>query len=213
MAGHPNLGDVAADEGDVGRAAAALLAGEAVILPTDTVYGLAALPSVPGAVARLFEIKRRPEGVPVAVLCESSQQALALAAPVTDEVQRLADRLWPGPLTLVLPRRVGLDLELGGSVETIGLRCPDHDLVRAITARIGPIATTSANRHGEPTLTTAAELVHLFGQEVPVVIDGGTRATLASTVVDCTGGERRILREGAIDRGTIEAVARGGSTV
>jgi tRNA threonylcarbamoyl adenosine modification protein (Sua5/YciO/YrdC/YwlC family) len=207
MVGHPNLGRVRPEEDDVERVAAALVRGEVVIVPTDTVYGLAALPTVPGAVARLFELKRRPAGVPLAVLCDSAEQALALAAPVTDDVARLTERLWPGPLTLVLRRRDGLDLDLGGASETIGLRCPDHRLVRDIARRVGPIATTSANRHGEPTPDTAAELVAAFG-EVSVVVDGGPSAAPASTVLDCTGPEWRVLREGALDLATIEAAAR-----
>jgi L-threonylcarbamoyladenylate synthase len=196
----------------VAQAAVALRAGDAVAVPTDTVYGLAALPTVPGATARLFALKGRAADVPVAVLCASADQALALADPaaVTDEVARIADRLWPGPLTLVLPRRAGLDWALGEPAGTIGVRCPDHGLVRALAAEVGPLATTSANRHGEPTPPAAADVAALLGPGVALVVDGGPAAGTPSTVVDATrpateavtdagtGNAWRILRAGAV---------------
>ena len=143
----------------VARVAGVLRDGGVVVLPTDTVYGAAALPGVPRATDRLFALKGRGADVPLAVLCAGADQALALADPdgVDDDVRRIAARLWPGPLTLVLPRRPGLGLALGEPATTVGLRCPDHALVRALAAEVGPLATTSANRHGEPTPATAAE--------------------------------------------------------
>lgn len=148
----------------VRAAAAALRGGRVVAVPTDTVYGIAALPTVAGATGRLFELKGRGADVPVAVLCADADQALALADPASmgEDVRRIAERLWPGPLTLVLPRRPGLGWELGRPAGTVGVRCPDHDLVRALAAEVGPIATTSANRHGEPTAATASEVARTF---------------------------------------------------
>jgi L-threonylcarbamoyladenylate synthase len=182
------------------EAAAALRRGEVVVVPTETVYGIAALPTVPGATDLLFALKGRAADVPLAVLCAEPAQALALADPagVTGEVRRMAERLWPGPLTLVLPRRPGLGYALGEPVDTVGVRCPDHAVVRALAAEVGPIATTSANLHGEPTPPTAPEVAALFGDGVAVVVDGGTCAGTPSTVVDATSRPWRLLRPGPL---------------
>ena len=192
--------------------AAVLRAGRVVALPTDTVYGLAALPGVEGATAGLFALKGRSDDVPVAVLSASAEEALELAAPaaVDDEVRRIADRLWPGPLTLVLPRRPGLGYELGRPVDTVGVRCPDLPLVRALAEDLGPLATTSANRHREPTPATAAGVAEVFGAELDLVVDGGACAGVPSTVVDATGGSWRLLREGQVSLRDVEAAATGG---
>ena len=197
-----------ADPAVVARAVALLRAGEAIVLPTDTVYGLAALPGVPGATDRLFTLKGRGVDVPVAVLCRDADQALALADPasVGPEVRRIADRLWPGPLTIVLPRRPGLALALGHPPTTVGVRCPDHDLVRALADEVGPLATTSANRHGEPTPSTAAEVAAALGG-VPLIIDGGRCDGAPSTVVDATGPSWRVLRVGTVTLAALEAAA------
>jgi L-threonylcarbamoyladenylate synthase len=193
----------------VARAADALRAGRPVALPTDTVYGLAALPEVEGATALLFVLKARAAEMPIAVLCASPEQALGLAVPdaVTDEVRRISTRLWPGPLTLVLPRRPGLGYALGEPADTIGVRCPDHPLVRALAAEVGPLATTSANLHGGPTPRTAAGVAALFGPGLGLVLDGGPCSALPSAVVDATGGGWRVLRAGAIGVADIEAAA------
>jgi L-threonylcarbamoyladenylate synthase len=214
----------------VARAAGVLRAGHIVVLPTDTVYGLAALPSMTGATETLFALKGRGTDVPLAVLCATTTQALGLAEPaaVSDAVRRIAERLWPGPLTLVLPRRPGLGYALGEPAATIGVRCPDHTLVRALAAEVGPLATTSANRHGEPTPPTAAEAAATFGAGVGLVLDGGPCTGAPSTVVEATGeaprratdgatgtaatgggarGSWRLLREGALSLADVEAAA------
>lgn len=182
----------------VDLAAAALRDGEAIVVPTETVYGLAALPSVPGATARLFALKGRSANVPVAVLCADVEQALALAEPPSPAVREVAGRYWPGPLTLVLRRRADLKYELGEPVETIGVRCPDHELVQALAREVGPIATTSANRHGEPTPDQAGGVAEVFGDSVALVVDGGRRAGTPSTVLDATGDTWNVLRQGKV---------------
>ena len=160
-------GDRVVDARDAGRpsrrrrrrAAAALRAGEVVALPTDTVYGLAALPASAAHTGRLFALKGRAADVPVAVLCASPDQAPGAGDPAAVTAPTCAGspaRLWPGPLTLVLPRRPGLGLRARRAGGTIGVRCPDHPLVRALAAEVGPLATTSANLHGEPTPPDAA---------------------------------------------------------
>lgn len=182
----------------VGPVAAALRAGEAVVVPTETVYGLAALPSVPGATERLFALKGRAAHVPVAVLCADAEQGLALADAVEPAVRDLAARYWPGPLTLVLRRRPELGWDLGEPTSTIGVRCPDHPLVQAVAREVGPIATTSANRHGEPTPPEAPAVAAAFGDGVALVIDGGRCSGTPSTVLDVTQLEWNVLRQGEI---------------
>jgi L-threonylcarbamoyladenylate synthase len=191
---------VAEAEDALPRAAEALRAGEVVVVPTETVYGLAALPGVPGATARIFGLKGRTADVPLAVLCADAEQALALAEAPGDALRGVARRCWPGPLTLVLRRRPGLGYELGEPAATIGVRCPDHPLVRALAAEVGPLATTSANLHHKPTPEFAGEVADLFGAGVAVVLDGGPCTGLPSTVVDATGPEAewRVLREGPL---------------
>jgi L-threonylcarbamoyladenylate synthase len=186
----------------VDRLVAALEAGEPVVMPTDTVYGLAALPSVPGATARLYALKDRRPDVPLAVLVAEAEALAGLAAAVDERTAALVAAHWPGPLTVVVRRHPDLaPWDLGGDPGTIGVRCPDHPLVQAVAARTGPIATTSANRHGRPTPATAAESAASLTGPVAVVADGGTLAGRASTVVDLTVEPRRILRQGALDIG------------
>jgi tRNA threonylcarbamoyl adenosine modification protein (Sua5/YciO/YrdC/YwlC family) len=200
-------------DGDrVDEVVTALREGQVVVLPTDTVYGLVALASDAVATARIFALKQRTEGVPLAVLCASSEQALALAAdPVDPAVLAVARRWWPGPLTLVLQRRAGVSLHLGEPATTIGLRVPDHDLVRAITERVGPVAATSANRHGEPVAVTADEARQAMGEGVAVIVDGGRLADRSSTVIDATGSPWRVLREGPISADEIFETGRDGA--
>ncbi|HAS09684.1 MAG TPA: threonylcarbamoyl-AMP synthase [Acidimicrobiaceae bacterium] len=187
------------DPGAVERAAKSLLGGGLVVLPTETVYGLAALASDPDATRALFERKGRGAAVPVAVLCADADQALALAEAASPLARALAAAHWPGPLTMVLPRRAGLPWALGEPTHTIGLRCPDHDLVRALAARVGPLATTSANRHGQPTPASATEAAEQLLGPVDLVLDGGALTGMPSTVVDLTGARPRVLRQGAVD--------------
>jgi L-threonylcarbamoyladenylate synthase len=180
------------------RVAAVLVDGGVVVVPTDTVYGLAACPDDADAVARLFALKGRGAQVPVAVLCGSATQALSLAGNVGSDAAVLAARHWPGPLTLVLPRDPDLEWDLGEPRTTIGVRCPDHDLIRAVCERVGPVAVTSANRHGAATEPEASPAAASLLGPVDLVVDGGTLAGSASTVVDATGSALRILRPGPI---------------
>jgi L-threonylcarbamoyladenylate synthase len=188
---------------------AALLAGQPVVVPTDTVYGIAVDPAHPGATDRLFAIKERPATVAVPVLAADVEQAFALAAEVPDAAARLAERFWPGGVTLVVARRPGLDLDLGGEDDrSIGLRVPDHDLVRRLTARVGPLATTSANRHGRPTPETATGVVRELRGAVALVLDGGRCAGAPSTVVACDEDGVTVLREGRVPAAAIHDALR-----
>jgi len=205
---HDALGRRVGDDA-LAEATAALRSGAAVIIPTDTVYGVAALPFVPGATERLFTLKDRSSRQPLAVLLAAPADVTAVADELSMVAQRLIDAFWPGPLTLVLPRRpdLGDRLALGGDGSTVGVRCPAHPLVRRLAGRVGPIATTSANRHGEPTPVTATEAAEALTGPVAVVLDGGVLSGRASTVVDCTGPGWRLLRSGALDPVEVAAAA------
>ncbi|MEN3272550.1 MAG: L-threonylcarbamoyladenylate synthase [Actinomycetota bacterium] len=177
-------------------AADALLRGEAVGIPTDTVYGVCAACAVPGATARLFEVKQRPTDValPVLVADEAQAREIAIVPPVAAELMRAH---WPGGLTIVLPRAAGFTVDLGGTDDTtVGVRVADHHVPIALARRVGPLATTSANRHGEPTPTTAAGVRDVLG--LVVVVDGGVCEGSPSTVVAVRGDTVEVLRQGAV---------------
>ena len=180
------------------QAVRALARGLPIGIPTDTVYGLAADPFRAGATDRIFAAKRRPRDVSVPVLVSDVDQALSLSTAVPALALELMARYWPGALTIVIPARPGLGADLGDDDLTVGVRSPDHPVPLALCAAAGPLATTSANRHGEPPMTTAAEVDATFGDALAVVLDGGVCAGSPSTVVDCTGAEVKLLREGRI---------------
>lgn len=191
----------------VDAAVRALASARIVGLPTDTVYGLGADPFTTGGADRLFRLKRRPREVDLPVLVADVDQALSLATGVPDSARRLMERFWPGALTVVLPRRPDLRADLGADEATVGVRCPAHPVPLALCRAHGPMATTSANLHGEPTLTTAAEVAATFGDAVAVVLDAGSCTGEPSTVVDCTGTELKLLREGRIAWDDVVAAA------
>jgi tRNA threonylcarbamoyl adenosine modification protein (Sua5/YciO/YrdC/YwlC family) len=170
-----------------------------VAIPTDTVYGIAVDPFVAGATARLFEAKHRPTDVRLPVLVDGVSQA-QLLADVDERARLLMDRFWPGGLTIILTRLANVDIALGNGAggRTVGLRCPDHAVPRTLCAQVGPLATTSANLHGEATPPTAEEVRELFGDAVAVVVDGGRCEGEPSTVIDCTGATPNLVREGVL---------------
>ncbi|HVM03973.1 MAG TPA: L-threonylcarbamoyladenylate synthase [Acidimicrobiales bacterium] len=204
----PAFGDPPPPEA-VEAAVKALAAGQVVGLPTDTVYGLAADPFSTGGADRLFRLKRRPRELELPVLVADEEQALSLTTAVPGTARRLMERFWPGALTVVLPRNPELVADLGADDATVGLRCPAHPVPIALCRAHGPIATTSANHHGEPTLTTAAAVAGAFGEAVAVVLDGGTCEGSPSTVVDCTGLAPKLLREGRVPWEDVLAAAAG----
>lgn len=176
----------------------ALASGQVVAIPTDTVYGLGADPFTTGGADRLFLLKRRPREMDLPVLVADEEQALGLATAVPATARALMERFWPGALTVVLPRHPDLQADLGADEATVGVRCPAHPVPLALCRAHGPVATTSANLHGEPTITTAVELAEVFGEAVAVVLDAGPCLGAPSTVVDCTGAEPKLLREGRV---------------
>ena len=193
---------VESDGSHVNTIVNALERGEVVAIPTDTVYGLAADPTSPTAMRSLFELKERPEGVPVAVLVSSLDMARSIVEP-NAPFEQLAAEHWPGALTIVAAARPNLGLHIGATaneagVSTVGVRVPDHDLIRRCANAFGPIAATSANRHGAPTITEPTALVDAFGDHVKVVVASGVLEGLASTVVDVSGRDVVILRQGVV---------------
>ncbi len=201
-----SAGGLSPSAATIAAAAEALGSGDIVGIPTDTVYGLAADPWHSGAADRLFAVKGRPRRVELPLLVASEAQALGLATAVPDSARRLMARFWPGPLTIVLPRGPDVSADLGDDDETIGLRCPDHPVPLALCRAVGPIATTSANRHGSEPLTTAAAVAAIL-PGVALVLDGGLCDRPASTVVDATGQVPKLLRPGSIDWDQIMSVA------
>ncbi len=185
----------------------ALRAGEPIVLPTDTVYGIAALAADAPAVEGIFSAKKRPVDTRIAALVADLSQAHELVE-LPAEGRRLAETFWPGALTIVAPRRSGCDLAVGDE-STVGVRCPDHPLVRELARRVGPIAATSANRHGQPTPTTAADVAVVF-PKILMVIDGGPIDGSASTVVSVVDGVE-VLREGPITAADIDAALAANS--
>jgi L-threonylcarbamoyladenylate synthase len=200
------------EDGPAGRdeAIRVLRAGGIVALPTDTVYGLAVAMDASGGIERLFEAKRRPSDRAIAVLLADADQAAAIAT-LTPVGRRLAAAFWPGGLTLVLPTRGDRPLPEGLTAgrATVGLRVPDHASPRVLAAALGPLPTTSANLSGEAEASDAAEIERRFGGMIELILDGGpARGGPASTVVDATGSQARVLREGAIPAARIEASLR-----
>ena len=186
--------------GPVEEAARAALAGELIVLPTDTVYGIGTRPDDPAATARLFEAKGRPRDLELPVLVPNAAAAREIAA-FDERAERLALACWPGPLTIVLPRTQRSQAwQLGGAPATVGVRVPRHPLALAVLSRTGPLAVTSANRSGEPTPATCDGVVEVFGDLVAVYLCAEEPLPgPPSTVVDLAHGEPRVLRAGALD--------------
>ena len=174
-----------------------------VAFPTDTVYGLGVLVNDPAGIESLYRVKGREsaKAIPV-LLCDLSELPL-VAAEITPGLQRLAQHFWPGPLTLVVPRHPALPRELS-PYPTIGVRIPDHPVALALLRLAGPMAVTSANLSGRSSPTTAQEVVDQLDGRIELVLDGGrTPGGISSTVVDYSGLEPVILRQGPIDLGEL----------
>jgi L-threonylcarbamoyladenylate synthase len=190
-------------------AIAAARRGELIVFPTDTVYGIAARPDDPTATDRLFDAKRRPRDLTLPVLVSNAGQAREIAR-FDDRAARLAQGLWPGALTLVLPRTPASEgWDLGGDRASIGVRVPDHPLALAVLAG-GALATTSANRSGEAPARTCAELLEAFGGDVEVYLcQDDPLVGAASAVVSLLGASPEILRHGNLDPAEIARLSAG----
>ena len=172
-----------------------------IAYPTDTFYGLGADPRDPEAVRRIFAIKGREAGQPILLLLHDRSEVAAWASAVTPSAERLMDRFWPGPLTLVFPAAPHVLPELTGGGGTIGLRVPGNELTRELLRHLGRALTgTSANRSGGRDPRTVEEVMREVGDRVDLILDGGvTTGNRPSTVVDVTVEPPRIIRQGILD--------------
>lgn len=191
--------------------------GELIVIPTDTVYGVAADAFSPTAVQRLLDAKGRGRDQPPPVLIGARETLVALAEVVPEPVQRLVDRFWPGGLTVVLPAQPSLMWDLGETKGTVAVRMPEGRVALELLVETGPLAVSSANLTGEAAALTAADAERMLGDSVSVYLDGGPSGEgVASTIVDATSlvtagtdaesGVVRILREGAVSRAQLEEV-------
>lgn len=193
------------------QAKVAIGRGNLVVIPTDTVYGIAADAFNSEAVSKLLETKGRGRTSPPPVLIAKQEVMAGLATAVPAAAQKLAEAFWPGALTLVLQAQPSLTWDLGETRGTVALRVPDHKITRALLEETGPLAVSSANLSGEPAAVTAAQAAEYFGDSVPVYLDAGNSPKgEASTILDFSryepDGEVICLRQGAIELARLEKV-------
>ena len=180
------------------QALVVLNSGGLVAFPTDTVYGVGALAFDGRAVESIYAAKDRPIEKAIPVLIGDADDMEKVGLDIPDVAYRLASRFWPGPLTLVIPKRLNLP-EAVSATATVGVRVPGHEVARAVLRAAGPMAVTSANISGQPSPSTAEEVYAQLGGRIRLILDGGkTPGGVPSTVVDCTSQELKILREGPI---------------
>lgn len=197
-------------DASVHQAARFLVSGEVVALPTETVYGLAADATNPSAVAKIFAVKERPATNPLIVHVAAKDWVYDYAEPVDDNWERLADAFWPGPLTLILPRREKrvVDAVTAGR-DTVGLRVPDVALTRSVIREAGlPLAAPSANPAGYVSPTSAQHVERSLGERIPLILDGGPcHHGIESTILDLSqGGHATLLRPGPLSLDSLESV-------
>jgi L-threonylcarbamoyladenylate synthase len=199
------------DAAAVEAACAALAGGGLVVVPTDTVYGLAARPTEPEAVRAVYRAKGRPEGMHLPVLASDVDQVRALGVAYGPMAQELAARWWPGPLTMAFAFEPGSGRPewLRGRDE-VAVRIPDHTFLRSLLARTGVLVVTSANPHGVPTPSTAQDVAASgLGSSVEVIVDGGRLTEVPSTLVNVAGAGAVVERAGAISADEIDAALSG----
>lgn len=180
------------------KALETLKAGGLVAFPTDTVYGVGALAFDGKAVESIYAAKDRPVEKAIPILIGDSDDLENVATNIPQTARKLAIRFWPGPLTILVPKRVDLP-EAVSATETVGVRVPDHNVARQLLLAAGPMAVTSANISGAQSPVTAEEVYEQLGGRIALIIDGGrTPGGVPSTLVDCTAPELKILREGPV---------------
>jgi L-threonylcarbamoyladenylate synthase len=199
-----------ADPAAVARAAAALASGGLLIYPTDTLYALGGRAADAGAGAAVRAAKGRDDAKPLPVVAADEAQARALCAAWPESARRAAERFWPGPLTLVLKAAVVLSDAVTAGTGTVAVRVPALALTRALCAAAGPLVATSANRSGEPAPTTCAEAVRQVGPAALLALDAGPGRPVASTIVDLSVPEPRLLRAGAVPWEDVHRVLAAG---
>ena len=194
-------------EAAVEAASLAVQRGELVVIPTDTVYGIGADAFDPAAVRALLAAKGRGRDMPPPVLVSAATTLDALAVRVPGYARALVEAFWPGPLTLVCHQQSSLQWDLGDTRGTVAVRMPDHEVALAILERTGPLAVSSANKTGMPAATDADQAEDMLGEDVALIIDAGeSPGGEASTIVDVTGSQGRVLRRGALSLDDLNAV-------
>jgi L-threonylcarbamoyladenylate synthase len=198
------------DAASIAQAVQTLVAGGLLGLPTETVYGLAADATNEQAIAGIFAAKGRPADHPLIVHVAGAEQVPVFASEVPAFAQRLMDAFWPGPLTLILPRREGVATASAGGQNSIGLRCPSHPVAQALlracsASGLAGLSAPSANKFGRVSPTTAAHVQSEFGDALLILDGGACEVGIESTIVDCTRGVPVLLRPGRITRDQIEA--------
>jgi tRNA threonylcarbamoyl adenosine modification protein (Sua5/YciO/YrdC/YwlC family) len=192
----------------IDAAVTAARAGELIVLPTDTVYGIGADAFIPAAVTTMLAAKGRGRNTPPPVLVGTARAAAALVDDLGAFGQDLIDEFWPGALTLVFRASPTLLWDLGETKGTVALRMPLHAVALDVLKQTGPLAVSSANRHGQPAAVTADEAEHQLGEAVSVYLDGGPCPdNVPSTILDLTGTIPKVLRSGAIPVDRLRAVA------
>jgi L-threonylcarbamoyladenylate synthase len=188
-------------------ASLAIQRGQLIVIPTDTVYGVAADAFDPEAVAELLAAKGRGREMPPPVLVSAATTVDALATAIPAYARTLIEEFWPGPLTLVFQQQRSLQWDLGDTRGTVAVRMPDHALARDILERTGPLAVSSANITGAPAATDADQAEQMLGDLVEVIVDDGPApGGEASTIIDATGDQGRVLRRGALPLDRLNAV-------
>lgn len=182
-------------------------AGSLLVVPTDTVYGIAADAFSASAVAALLAAKGRGRNMPPPVLVPRAETVFGLVDGVDDRILALTAKFWPGPLTIIANAQPSLDWDLGDTHGTVAVRMPDDEYALALLGRTGPLAVSSANISGQPAATSADEAQEMFGEDVDIYLDGGARESgLASTIIDLSGDTARIVRQGPITAETLREV-------
>src|SRR2546423_4860163 len=188
-------------------AAGAVRSSRLVVLPTDTVYGIGADAFDAGAVQALLRAKNRGPDMPVGVLVGSWSTVDGLVMGVPPQARALIEAFWPGDLSIVLPHAPSLNWDLGATKGTVMLRMPLHPVALELLRDVGPMAVSSANVSGQPPAASVAEAQEQLGEKVAVYLDGGPSGEpVPSTVIDLTGDEPRVLREGAVTTADVEEV-------
>jgi L-threonylcarbamoyladenylate synthase len=178
--------------------AAVIEQGGVVAVPTDTVYGLACHPDRADAAARIFGIKQRPPAMELSLLGATRDDLARFGDLADPRARRLAERFWPGPLSIIVPVKAPRHPAIPRHGDTISLRVPASEPLRDLLRITGPLATTSANRHGQPPASTAQEVSVILATEIDGILDGGPAAGQASTIIDCSVTPARVLRTGPL---------------
>ena len=188
----------ASSQAAISEALKVMQSGGLVAFPTDTVYGVGALAFDAKAVESIYLAKDRPVEKAIPVLIGDPADLEKVGTDIPDSARKLASRFWPGPLTILVPKRTDIP-ESVSATHTVGVRVPDHEVARGLLRAAGPMAVTSANISGKPSPVTAQEVYEQLKDRIDLIIDGGkTPGGVPSTLVDCTSAELKVLREGPI---------------